>query len=152
MSTVGYSYNFFEQGYGYAYHSSETLLSREPLFRQPSTTEETALHTLIRRAESLSSHASLLLQRMFFSDTGINSLLPKGPSVGCKCAAAGVPWRGIGLKTLVLGLLSRPEMGKLKWVTNSVSFSCQDPLSSAKASAFCQLFVLSVFACPFRAH
>ena len=38
------------------------------------------------------------------------------------------------------------KMGKLKWVTRSVSFSCHDPLDSPKASALRQLFVLSVFA------
>ena len=32
-------------------------------------------------------------------------------------------------------------MGKLKWVTTSGSFSCQDPLNSPKASAFRQLSV-----------
>ena len=49
-------------------------------------------------------------------------------------------------------------MGKLKWVTKSVSCSCQDPpeihqkrqLSVSFPSAFRQLFMLPAFACPFR--
>ena len=42
-------------------------------------------------------------------------------------------------------------MGKLKWGT-SVSFSCQDPLNSPKASAFRPLLLLPVFAYPLRGH
>ena len=50
-------------------------------------------------------------------------------------------------------------MGKLKWVTRSVSFSCQDPpkftqsaISASFPSAFHQLFVLPVVAYPFWGH
>ena len=46
-------------------------------------------------------------------------------------------------------ICSGPEMGKLKWVTKSVGFSCQ--LNSPKASAFRQLSV-SFSARPFRGH
>ena len=51
---------------------------------------------------------------------------------------------------------SGPEMGKLKfgklkWVTKKTStFRARTPLNSPKASAFRQLFVLPVFAYPFR--
>ena len=47
------------------------------------------------------------------------------------------------------GKLSGPEMGKLKWVAERVSFSCQDPLNSANRY---KLFVLPVIAYPFRGH
>ena len=47
-------------------------------------------------------------------------------------------------------------MGKLKWVIKSISFSCQDSPNFANSvsfpSAFRQLFVLPVFAYPFRGH
>ena len=47
-------------------------------------------------------------------------------------------------------------MGKLKWATKSVSFSCQDPTKFTKnisfPSAFRQLFVLPIFAYLFRGH
>ena len=46
------------------------------------------------------------------------------------------------------------QMGKLTWVTKSVSLSCKDPPKFSKSlsflSAFRQLFVLPVFAYPFR--
>ena len=44
-------------------------------------------------------------------------------------------------------------MGKLKWATKNASFSCQDPSKfNNKHQLFHQLFVLPVFASPFRGH
>ena len=37
-------------------------------------------------------------------------------------------------------------------MTKNISFPCQDPLNSPKASAFRQLCALPVLACPFRGH
>ena len=69
-----------------------------------------------------------------------------------------VMWFLFKLYLLCYCYFSGPEMGKLKWVsislsTKSVSFSCQDPPKlKKKTSAFRQLFVLPIFAYPSRGH
>ena len=47
------------------------------------------------------------------------------------------------------GWLSGPEMGKLKWVTKSVSFSCQDPPPKfARGVSFPSAFRVTRFSLP----